>query len=45
LVYQLDFDVEGVWYAIAGTTVIKGLIMMGWFGRGRWERMIGRGSA
>jgi putative MATE family efflux protein len=44
LIYQLDFGVEGVWYAIAGTTFIKGLVMMAWFRRGRWERMIGRGS-
>jgi hypothetical protein len=28
LVYQFDFGVEGVWYAIAGATVIKGLVMM-----------------
>ena len=40
LVHSFDLGVEGVWYAIAGTTFVKGLVMMRWFNLGRWERMI-----
>jgi putative MATE family efflux protein len=40
LVHEFDLGIEGVWYAIAVTTGIKGLVMMDWFRRGKWERMI-----
>ena len=40
LVHTFDLGVEGVWYAIAGTTFVKGLVMMRWFNLGHWERML-----
>ena len=42
LIEQFDLGVEGVWWAIAATTGVKGLVMMSWFGRGKWERFIQR---
>ncbi len=36
LVHWLEFGVVGVWYAIALTTVIKGMVLWAWFRKGRW---------
>ncbi|MGD8227248.1 MAG: MATE family efflux transporter [Desulfobacteraceae bacterium] len=30
--------ISGVWWAISGTSIIKGLIIAFWFYRGRWKR-------
>jgi Na+-driven multidrug efflux pump len=30
--------ISGVWWAISGTTIVKGLIIAFWFYRGRWKR-------
>ena len=40
LVHHFELGIDGVWYAIAITTGIKGLTMMAWFSRGRWERLV-----
>jgi putative MATE family efflux protein len=34
--YQLDWGIGGVWWAIAVTTVLKGIVLPAWFARGRW---------
>ena len=40
LVHHFELGIDGVWYAIAITTGIKGLTMMAWFSRGHWERLV-----
>jgi len=36
LAYPLGLGVDGVWWAIAASTVIKGVVAWLWFRRGRW---------
>jgi putative MATE family efflux protein len=31
------FGVSGVWWAISGTSILKGLVIASWFYRGRWK--------
>jgi Na+-driven multidrug efflux pump len=31
------FGVNGVWWSISGTSIVKGLIIAFWFSRGRWK--------
>ena len=45
LVYPCGMGIGGVWFAIAGTTVVKGLVMMAWFSQGRWENRISSTSS
>ncbi len=33
----LGVGVNGVWWAITSTTVVKGMILMYWFSRGKWK--------
>ena len=30
--------IEGVWWAISGTSILKGVLVVVWFYRGRWQR-------
>ena len=30
--------INGVWWAISGTSILKGLVIAFWFARGRWKR-------
>ena len=34
LAFTLGFGIEGIWWAIAGTTLVKGIVMWVWFTRG-----------
>jgi putative MATE family efflux protein len=38
LCFTLGFGVNGVWWAITGSSIIKGALMALWFWRGRWAR-------
>lgn len=38
LSFGLALGVEGVWWAISGSSILKGLLMAWWFYRGRWMR-------
>jgi len=38
--YQLGWGIGGVWWAIALSTVVKGILLPGWFLRGRWVAAI-----
>ncbi len=38
LAWPLGFGVEGIWYAIAGTTIAKGVVMWLWFTRIELDR-------
>ncbi|MEE2828297.1 MAG: MATE family efflux transporter [Myxococcota bacterium] len=40
LAYHCDWGIDGVWYAIALTTLVKGIVMMLWFKRGHWARKL-----
>jgi Na+-driven multidrug efflux pump len=37
IAFTLDAGVSGVWWSITLTTVVKGLILMYWFSRGKWK--------
>jgi putative MATE family efflux protein len=37
LAYTVGLGVDGVWWAISGTSIIKGVAIAVWFGRGRWK--------
>ena len=37
LAYHTSLGVEGVWWAVSGTTILKGTIMVAWFRLGRWK--------
>ncbi len=37
IAFNLDVGVNGVWWAITLTTVVKGMILMYWFSRGKWK--------
>jgi Na+-driven multidrug efflux pump len=32
------FGVNGVWWSISGTSIVKGLVITFWFSRGNWKR-------
>ena len=34
--YQLGWGIDGAWWAIAVSTVLKGIVLPAWFSRGRW---------
>ncbi len=36
LAYPLGWGIGGVWWAIAVTTTVKGIVMWAWFRRGKW---------
>ncbi len=36
LAYELGWGIGGVWWAIAVSTLIKGIVMPLWFARGKW---------
>jgi Na+-driven multidrug efflux pump len=38
LCFSAGFGVAGVWWAISGTSIIKGLLLAVLFRRGRWTR-------
>jgi putative MATE family efflux protein len=38
LAYSLGLGVEGVWWAISGTTILKGALIWLWWRTGRWRR-------
>jgi MATE family, multidrug efflux pump len=37
LAFTLDWGVVGVWWAISGTSIVKGVLNAGWFALGRWK--------
>jgi putative MATE family efflux protein len=40
LAYTLSIGVEGVWWSISGTTVLKGILVWLWWRTGRWKRRV-----
>ncbi len=38
LVDDLGWGVIGVWWAISSTSIVKGVLVSGWFGLGSWKR-------
>ena len=38
LVRSLGYGIDAVWWVISATTLLKGLLITGWFARGRWKR-------
>ena len=38
LVDELGWGVVGVWWAISGTSILKGVLVSGWFALGSWKR-------
>jgi len=36
LATTVGMGVIGVWWAISGTSIIKGIVLAGWFLTGRW---------
>ncbi len=37
LAFSTSLGVEGVWWAISGSSLFKGMLMSFWFSRGRWR--------
>jgi putative MATE family efflux protein len=37
LSFPLGFGVDGIWWVISGTSIIKGIIIAAWFRRGKWK--------
>jgi len=40
LSFAAGWGVEGVWWAISGTSIVKCLLLIWWFGRGRWAKTV-----
>ncbi|MGB5105449.1 MAG: MATE family efflux transporter [Candidatus Zixiibacteriota bacterium] len=36
--YDLEVGVNGVWWSITLTTIVKGIILLFWFSRGKWKQ-------
>jgi putative MATE family efflux protein len=37
LTYRLGMGVDGIWWAISGTTILKAVVLLIWFRAGRWK--------
>ena len=40
LCYGLDWGINGVWWTLTITTIVKALVLAWWFGRGRWKTKV-----
>ena len=38
LAYPLGIGIDGIWWSISATTILKALILVFWFSRGHWAR-------
>lgn len=38
LANTLGLGAAGIWWAVSGTTLLKGLAMVVWFSTGRWKK-------
>ena len=40
MAFTLSMGVEGVWWSISGTTILKGILVWLWWRTGRWQRRV-----